>query len=325
MTTGVVFAGGEMASFIPQNSDVNEITTSGFYDSNFARCAMSPGSGGVFFTSAPFTNPTTQAVISSLSVPLWFAYRVQLNAPFGQNPFFQVLSGATPVFQLLASGGGEGTLIVSQYWTGTNWVTIGSGTSVPNGTLQALALFVSTTSFQLYIGGVLNDSGSAAMSEVTAISGFKCFNPGNVIGFSEMMVADISLITYRLQTLPITGAGGVQNWIGPFGNIDGVVTNLGSFVYTPSAAEETIYEHSTTVFANIRGIAVTAFVSAGSGGPQHVELTLESGGTTAQSSQRAQSAGYAGNVSIWNTDPNTGQAWTQSAADIIQYGVTSQA
>lgn len=324
MTVGVIYAGGEMSSVIPQNSAVAEITNAGYFDPAYARCALSPQSGGVYFTSAPFVNGTTNNVITSQATPLWFAMRLTIFTPPGEAPFFSIFnSSGQEVFRLTAGPGGLGVMIRSYYWNGSAFVQVGSGCSVPAGGPSAIALMISTTAFQLFVGGTLNDSASATMTAVTNIGYFRGLNPGNNIGFSELLVADVSLVTYRCFTIPITGQGSNAAWTGPYTNIDGIITNDGSFVYSPTAAQVTTYVNASTIPGNIRSIVVSARANCGSAGPQNLQLTVRSGGTNYSSSDRALGNGYTGNLGIWDTDPNTGVAWTSAGAEAMEYGATS--
>lgn len=321
MSTGLIFGGGEMSSFIPSSSAVVENTTAALYDPAYARCAMAPAATAVSFDSAPFVNPTTNAVITSISGDVWFAFRIFLQAPVSEGEFFSIFNNSgVKVFRLTAGPGVSGAIIRMYYWTGAAFAQVGVGFTVPSGILQAVALHVSTTTAQIFYGGTLQDSGSPSMTQVTALAKFRASNPGNVVAFSEMMAADVSLVTYRLLTIPITGQGANAGWTGAYTNISGAVTNDGSFVYSPTNGLITTYVHTATVPANVRAIVVSARANCGTAGPQNLNLAIRSGGANFFSPNRLLGPGFTGNLGIWGTDPNTSLAWTSSGAQNMEYG-----
>lgn len=322
MSTGLIFGGGELSSFLPSSSAVVENTTASLFDPAYARCAIAPAAAGVSFDSAPWVNPGTNAIITSISGDVWFGFNLFLQAPISEAEFFSILNNSgTKVFKVTAGPApGIGGTIRMYYWTGSAFAQVGAGFSIPSGILQQMRLHVSTTVAQMFYGGTLQDSGTATMTNVAALAKCRGTNPGNVIAFSEMMVADVSLVTYRLFTIPITGQGANASWTGAYTNINGAVTNDGSFVYAPTNGQITTYVHTATIPANIRAIVVSARANAGTAGPQNLDLAIRSGGVNYFSPDRLLGAGFSPNLGIWGSDPNTALAWTVNGAQNMEYG-----
>jgi hypothetical protein len=315
----ILFAGGELGSFLPADSTVRETLgdASGGYDPAYARCAINLPQGPVFALGAAFA-PTNA---------IW----LHVNATYFPNFIFagnfqaiEVQASGVPVFQMVFIGSNPNGLFTQlQYWNGAAFVDVGSPFIFNFAATQTFDFQISDSSIFCYISGTLKAGATGAFPNVTAMTAAKFYPNNNTMEFSEVIIADQPTVGYRLQTLVPTGNGGTQQWAGDFTDIDEIITNDGQFISTPNPNEVMLFSQSTVTTQSIRAVVVTARVAATPGSPQNVQLACESGGVTHFSASFLQGLGFAPNVGIFPTDPNTGSPWTNAAVNAMQYGVKS--
>jgi hypothetical protein len=308
----ILFAGGELGSFTPSDNTVIETTSASFggVDFSYARCGITVPAGPSYALSAPWAATNS----------IWCHFNVGQLIAVGSAPFFEVYAGGVPIFQIQVASTGVYTLL---YWNGAAFVQVGAGFKLPFASTQTFDVQLSATSIFVYVAGTVKDGATGAFADVTAMTQLSFLPLNDYMVFSECIVADQPTLGYRLRTMPVTGAGNTNNWTGGFGNINEIVTNDGSFISTPTAAEVALFAQSTNTVNSVRAIAVTARATTTAGAPQHLELACESGGTTNFSASLLQTGAFGPNVGIFPTDPNTGSAWTNAAANLMQYGVKS--
>ena len=118
-----------------------------------------------------------------------------------------------------------------------------------------------------------------------------------------------------LTTIPITGNGLTDNWTGPFTNINEIVYNDSTFIYSGTAAQISNYLQATVVSDPVAAVVVTARAKTSSGAPQNLQLDINVGATDYFSSSFLQTAGYGASVNVWETNPATSAPWTAAAVN----------
>ena len=235
------------------------------------------------------------------------------------------------VFCYIAAGVGSlgaAPKIYMFYWAGGSTFTqIGSGFTIPSGTLNIFDLnvvFGGSGSANIYVNGTLRDNGSAAMSGANCSRvSFRGFDVGTW-NMSQGIASGQSTVGATLTTAPITGAGLTDNWAGAYTDVNETVYNDAAFISTPTANQISNFAQATTVAQPINAVIVTARANTGAGGPQNLQLDLNVGGTDYFSSTVAQGAGFSASEGIWLTNPATSAPWLASDwASSVKYGVKS--
>lgn len=319
-----------MGAFVPSDGSVVENPTGGVifgpgYDTSLSRCAIDvgvTGSTGAYAESAHWT----------AADDIWVHWMQQMTggppAPLGdQTPsytMFEVWSDSALILRILAGSkmGQEGVFLQMQLNSGTT--DVGAEFNISTGTpLQVFDLHVSATLIEIYVAGTLRASATGTFSSVADMTYVRHVCPYVPIKVSQSIVADDDTVSFSLQTLPITGAGALQQWSGVYTDVNEIIYNDGSFIFSDTADQVATYVHDTTVIDTVRAVVVTARAAKGSAGPQNLQLALTSGAGTYFSGTKTLTSGYTANEGIWATNPNGGGAWTPTDVEAIEYGVKS--
>jgi hypothetical protein len=324
----VLFAGGEMGAFIPSDSNTNESTSTGKFDTAFARCALAPSGSSSYGDSFEFAE----------TADVWIHFENQsigATSSATLTTCMTMLNGSgTEVFKLQTStptGSGSQTWQL-QYWNGSAWTNLGSSFAV-NNALQTVDIHLvansASGSGSVYLSGTQRSTGTADLSSIAGVAQIRPYGKQTGIQvsnyFSQLIVASESTIGWRLKTVPATGAGSTSSWTGTFAEIDEIAYSDLDFINSATAAQVQLFSHSTTIPTGykVKAAIVTARAKCGSGGPQNIQLALKSGATTYFSATQACDEGYLAHVGVWENDPATSAAFTTSAAAAIQFGVKS--
>jgi hypothetical protein len=325
----ILAGGGEMGAFIPSDSSIIESTSSGYFDSSFARCALNcSGSAsyadgfefaatGDTWTHFEVIQNTASASGSQATLCTW------LDA--SANELFR-LTSTTPFT-------GQTMTIQLQYNNASVWTNLGSSFTVTSALLTLDVNLVSNSasgSGTVYLSGTQRSTGTANLSALAGVAQFR----GNgktvaipaTVSLSQVIIADESTIGWRLKTVPATGAGATTDWTGTYTEIDEIVYSDADFINSATVDQVELFSHGTTVPSGytVRGVIVTARAKRGSAsGPQNLQLALRSGGTTYFSSSQALGLGYGAHSKVWEQDPATTADFTASAISTLQFGVKS--
>lgn len=337
MTT-YAFMGGEMSDFLPSDSTPIEITSAGTgvfpYDSAFSRC-------GIQLVGTSYVD-TPQ--FASLTGEVWT--RIKINngtstqAVLTSYPVYWLDGGGVPVLRLSHTTGSFGAAenIGIEHLVSSTWTAIGSTiSSVPmSSSLQDIVCHFTVNNVsglgEIYVGGSQRLTQSVDLSAITSIRKVRVF--GGAAGgfnyetrFSQLAVADVSLIGFVLGTCPLTGAGSTSSWTGTYASIDEAVYSDADFISSDTANQVSTFAQTpiaTLTGYVIRAVCVSARAKRGSSGPQNIRMALRSAGTNYFSgSDIALGLGYAPVQTIWATDPATSAAWVNTAAASLEPGAKS--
>jgi len=148
---------------------------------------------------------------------------------------------------------------------------------------------------------------------------------------SEVMAAqDMSLVSAHLKTIRATGAGAHQEWSGAYTDVNEAVTNDSTFNKSTTPGERQTYAMGDVtvptgytiqcVFHRIRA------KNDGTNAPLNVKSMARSGGTDYLSGNLAGVAAAFGPTGTrYDTNPNSGGAWTQTTVNALELGFQSAA
>lgn len=324
-TTNLPFMGGELASFDRSDGSVIEVTTSGNYDTGFARCAITVP-GGSSYAATP---------IWSAASDFYFHATAAIGLGFsesGDQELAVFYDGSnTEVAKILVDNNtvNYNTLTFS-LWTVTGGVYVNHGSfNIPTGGLQQYDVELKAGAAgvaAMYVAGGqrisatgLNHTAWTTGIERVVLMG-ALGNQGGVNGtaWSEVICDSSSHVGDRLKTFPINANSAVNTgWTGSVTNVNEVVLNDSTFVYAASASLTSTYLASGFSLGTYNvvavGVSARALVNSGSG-PQNLQIVLRSGGSNFNSSSIALSAGYQACAHSWTTDPHTSSAWLTANA-----------
>jgi hypothetical protein len=323
MTT-FYLVGGEDSEF-SSSGTTSVTTTSTFYRSTYARCALVSSQTG--------TTPTTNGWWGSWSAMSTFyvAARVYL-APFTVGGFTSVqnviLFRDGIVNRLMVRSSASNQWVLSkQDASGTVTVLQTSSDTISTLASQRIDIYVNygtSGTFQMYVGGslVLNYSGDLTTNSATALSGvgFNCPNNQSGTGnayWSEIIVADSDTRGWSLATLPVNASGNTQAWSGANTDINESTLNDSTAISTTSASQvsEWTVSPASTIGSTtgIISVHVSARAAKGGSGPANLQAMVRTGSTDYTSSNLSSISTVLGCLqSAWLTNPNTGVAWTGS-------------
>lgn len=312
----ILFVGGEMGAFIPADGNCREATTTPFYNSSFARCAIYL-TGSVTYA---------QSFEWAEEADCWIHGDFYIDTDTSSEATFVSGFNASDieVYRLRIDEG-----VVKQYTSpdGSAWTQRGTSFTTSGDTLNTLDIHVhsdASGSATIYLSGTERLTASADLS---GLSGIAYIRLGGSLKtyWSQIIVSDEPTIGKRARTVPATGAGATNDWIGTYAEIDEAVYQDADFINSNTADQVELFAHSTSIPTGyqVQAVVVTARAKKGATGPANIQLALRSGGTTYFSSSQALGLGYGAHVGVWENDPATTAAFTTSAIAAAQFGVKS--
>lgn len=135
----------------------------------------------------------------------------------------------------------------------------------------------------------------------------------------------------RIQVIQPTGAGNSTQWDPSTGSnwdcVDEIPASETDYVYTNTADEVDLYTFSNLSgnIESIKCVQVQALAKKeGLPTPQSLQLAVRSGGTNYFSGSKALPSTIPKAVChLWETDPNSGSAWTESGVNNAEFGFKS--
>lgn len=334
----IVFAGGEIASFIPSIPGSGEYN--GQYDHTYARV-------DVFAEGHrdEIPQPNILGHFSASVIDFWT--HIEWNSSIGEGIDIgwwpRILWGGvdnTTRFRLLAREkpiDGAAPALKMEYWDGGSFVQAGFPYAVEYIDKQVFDVHIQLGSpgrIRVYNGGTkVIDSGDifpvspniGGIEFMGAVSGFT--GVGTLA--SQVIVADTCTIGWKLMTYVPSGAGNDSAWTGTYADIDKVFDNyaatnihtvtdnaVSNFAVTPITAPDG---------SLIKGFIVTAYARKGLlGGPSNLQMNMRTGGVNYFGTPFALDPAVLGpNITIWDTNPNTGLPWID--ADLVGINVGAKA
>lgn len=316
----ILFAGGEMGSFIPADGNCREQTTSAYYDSAFARASINLSGAVTYAQSFEWTE----------EADCWIHADLYVDGVSGGSEFTLLTAyNASDIAVYQLRGTYATNLTIKQYTSpdGSAWTQRGTSFTTSIDTRNTFDIHVhsdASGSATVYVSGTERLTASADLSGLDGIAYIRLSGSLRT-HWSQIIVSDESTIGKRLKTVPATGAGATTTWIGTYAEIDEAVYADVDFINSASADEVELFAHSSTVSGgySVQAVVVTARAKRGASGPQNLQLALRSGGTTYFTASQALGLGYGAHVGIWEDDPATAAAFTTSAITTAQFGVKS--
>jgi hypothetical protein len=321
-----LFCGGEMGAFTPSGSGVTEITTSGRFNSSFARCAISLdgtiGSPNLYYADG------VEWAEEADDFYIHFDHALGGNCSSDSTVIALLNGSGTEVYRIRQATVSSGVYTWRMQYLDAMaaWTNAGSTISISN-SLGTYDLFVDTTNgdMSLFASGTeLVTVTGLTLSHNDGVANVRLYSADQARCFSQVKADTEPTIGGRLYTLPPTGAGADTAWTGTYTEIDEIVYSDADFVNTSTNDAVEIFSITAPTLTGyvVKTIAVTARAKRGGSGPQNLRLILRSSGTNYDNgSDIALGVGYGATWANWATNPATAAAWVNAAVSSLQYGV----
>lgn len=311
----ILFMGGDLSS-MTETGFAGDLTSVGFYGTvPFTELGVRTTGGA----SEYVTTPTWSAVQE-----LWL-HVVARNSAGSEKIYF--MDGTDASLKLYRDGSSNYSLWYLS--APATYTQIGSSFTLSD-EWHYLDIYLKTGAsgaVALYFNGIERlPETAASITQAPDIDSIR-FTGDQGSDWGGMVVADEPTIGWRLGRLQPTANGANTAYTGDIGNVDEVTNNDADYIYSNTANQVETYT-VTTVPASTTGyvpraVAVSARAKRGGSGPQNLQLCLRSGGTDYFSGTKALGLGYTGQEHVWETNPDTGLAWTTSQLAALQIGVKS--
>lgn len=330
----VIWAGSEFEAFGSTIAPVG-YTTATDRDNNFARA-------GVSLTSTLTTFYRCNRVGAGDIAEMWFHFRSGATNTGAERANREIMTifnssgvGVMRLFQNSATAPNK----VLQRWNGSAWVDIGTAKTVvtsdsPTYDFQC-RINATTGKFAWWVNGVLQEEitgntsyFAGAACDYVELAGWGATNDRRV---SECIMADESLIGWRLATLAPTGPSLTNTaWTGALAEINKTVVSDATFI-TSATADQV----ETFVQANPSGPAallspravITSFRGRTPvGGIENIQHCVRIGATNYFSANETglTTSFSNGHQEVWENNPNTSAEWTQTNLNDVEGGVRSR-
>ena len=362
MTSPILFAGGEDIDFQPigtgfSASLANNVwtadTTAGRFRVGYARQAL----------TLQGTNGTTQGIYwlrtpAFAASTFWVSLRAWVGTGSGglnaHSARMLRLLDANGVMRLALRGNGSTQPTspfiaekVNAAGTATTLVTSSAGLASLNPVtpdkIDIAVNYAAAGSLQVYVNGVLvaSYSGDVTTDGVTALAyldlgsiGYNTGNSGTVFcAWSEVIVSTRDTRNMSLLTqAPLANGNSTTFTSGVASNVNETLNSDATVDYAAAAGQLQEYTVSPAVPAgnfSVLDLIHHGRVTAGSSGPTHFQFAVRTGGTDYVSGTIAPTGAFATYAANWETNPNTGAAWTTAqivnASALFNMGVKSLA
>lgn len=331
----ILFMGGEEIDFdrFYNNVTINTSTSSEFFRTDFARCAVNPAGGGEFENRA-------YARLTQASSSFWFTARAAVDfstdflPPAGEYRSFISFSDGTN--RRLAIKLDRNRILRASAYSGSTETVLATGTEsafalpglvridvqVSYGASGRIRVFVNQIPFIDYTGNIL--AGGS-----TTLDGFSIgsFNTGfSGTSWSEIIVADQDTRTLSLKTqAPVATATG-HAWLGSQTDINEVRLDESNMITTDTldtVAKFTVGPLPAGNYA-VRGFKVSAWAAKGPTGPGRLNLGVTTNGEDKFGPDLPLDTGWGKVSQTFDLNPSTGTAWTQNEINAIQIAAKSK-
>lgn len=323
--TDLPFFGGELSTFDPLDASTLETTTAGSFDATKARCSIK-----VLLSSSGFTSPKW-----ANASPYWNNFEIFFSGattPDLQSIFYFYDNAGTLIADIQEQSVGVGPTLTMRTLQGGVMTAVGSSVAFGAGTLQRVSVKLvagAGGSVEFYLSGTLrwtatglNHSGWAGVGQ---IKGTGSFAGGQDIFYSQLIGKATSTVGNFVITDDLDTESGAPNnaWTGDVGDINEIVLNDATFIFTDTADDISTFYDSTldlgTYNVLARGVASRTRVQ--DAGPTGCQLVLESGGTNYFSTTKTLATGFEALFNSWTLNPNGNVVWTVATAENTKGGV----
>ena len=204
----------------------------------------------------------------------------------------------------------------SEVWLDGNQVITLSGDNSNTATLTVQSLLLGCAS----AGGAVGSTGAYMAFDDLAVNDTTASTPNNARPGDG-----------RIILLKPNGAGsstqlarGGTDTGANYSQVNEIPPSMAQYVGSPTVAQRDLYalDNLPVAAQSINVVEVIALAQNSDAGGGSVGLTVKSGATTNEAAAIGLSTSSAYVRSRWETDPNTGAAWTGTAIDALEAGVT---
>ena len=323
----IYWAGGEDLDF-PNGSTVAPDTTSGHFNSGWARCAVIASTAANYMIGSTLASPLTS---------LWIGAQAFMSGGNTSLRHFGVgKSGTSGKGIYIGASNSAFTQLRLYKWDGSTATTLAteSGNSLAANALRKFDMQISnygaTSVINVYVAGVLalSFSGDSSISGVSDLDCVVSYKPNNsdYYALSEVVLADSDTRSLRVQTMAPTGAGTTDNWTGAYTDVNEVTLSDATNVSTNSTGQDeqfnvTDLQSGTFAVLAVR-FAARAALGVGST-PTGLKLGFNSGGSVAVGGALTPGSSYGLLEQVFSTNPVTSAAWAQSDMNGLQMDLQS--
>lgn len=245
-------------------------------------------------------------------------------------------AGDTNIFRLIVS---STYYLQPEIWDGTTWVAVGDALTFPGDTRTRYDIKIvvngGTISFELYMGGTIQRSGSLSSSETGGVSEIRLFNTTNTALYSSFYCENVwgneSTIGCRYYQVHPTANGTDVAGTGTFADVDeSGVPNDGDAVTVTNAGDAKTFTGAALSLPSgtIKAVVVHMRVKRAVTGAQNVKARLRLSGVAYDSAltYAGIGEGFTPFSAYWTTNP-AGGAWTKATVDSAtrQFGLVAAA
>ena len=188
-------------------------------------------------------------------------------------------------------------------------------------TSGSATLYCNSVNMGTYTGDITTDG-------VTQLNQFRLSSVSNSLWFSEIIVATTPTVTMHLATLVPNGNGAVDTFdVGGVSNVNPANINDANVNASSAPGQVQLYTTNSVPGGtfSVPAVCVSLRALVDTTGPQHVQVTIRSGGTNYNSSSYSPPQDMFANLgpACWSTNPNTSGAWSTGTVNSLQLGFTS--
>lgn len=270
----------------------------------------------------------------------WFHFDYYHNngSPgFQDNPLITIFKTGTAqgLFRLRATD----NVLEVQYWNGSAWTVTGDSFALAASTRHTIDFHVkmhnSTGVLKMYLNGVLvgtGYTGDTIFAAPTTMDRFELtstYNASIDSAFSQIIVADESTIG-SCYYQHVTGSDGTTfDFAGSYVDVAvGVaIDSTPNTIATSGAVNDQLLVNFDSLLATslaVQALVVNTEVRKGATGPQSMNHSVRSAGTTYHGADKAVGDGYVHLTNLWETDPATSVAWTAAGIAAAEAGIRSR-
>lgn len=260
---------------------------------------------------------------------LWFHAVTQTDP--GDEPL-QFMDGSEIALKMekVSVGGGVYTFRMMYQSSVGVFTQVGTNFTIPAGGWFYLDIYLKTGAdgacAVFYNGSERMAQAAASMTYAPDISSVR-FDGDQRSNYGGVVIATENTIGWRLGRLIPLANGANTAWTGDVSSVDETANNDSDYIYSGTADQVETYTVSNypASFTGYvpRAVAVSARAKRNTTGPQGLQLCLRVDGTDYFSATKTLGLGYTGQEHVWETNPDTGLAWTSAQLVGLQIGVKS--
>ncbi|WP_018935644.1 MULTISPECIES: hypothetical protein [unclassified Thioalkalivibrio] len=319
----ILFVGSEPGDF--DELDFSGTDTGSVESGDLSRCAVEIRGGSDEFVSAKF----------SASAEVCARARVVMDHAEGDiadgYALIELRADGSPVAGII----GDDEKFKAAYHDGENWVFVEEveGVAFNEAGANFPMVHVKDGGIEWYLNEGLVASEELDTSDYGDIDEVRIFVTTSGLSFnqvyvSEVIAADFSLRGHRLRTVELDGNGEKQDWDGSVEDINACDTPESDIISSDTAGEVSTFTLKRIAEADFEDLDVQALILKASiqreGGPDEVAGVVRVDGENYETGQAAPESTWDNHQFVWETNPETGQAWTNDEIDNAELGLVTR-